>query len=105
MDVVAGWPHPHPKTRNAYRYSSDHTTLVDVPNRDKVPLDQVLEVLANIVGGNTDLAEPVKELLASFERVIVTTDDEGIRSLSSLPNQIVIARRMGLAAVEVFRAT
>jgi hypothetical protein len=78
-----------------------NAALIDVGIRTVVPLDKLAEVMTIVHGGSTSLSEPVKELLSTFKRVFVITDDEGSNSLRQVSNQTVIARRSGLVAISV----
>jgi hypothetical protein len=47
------------------------------------------------------LGEPVRELLGTFKRVLVVTDDGGLDTLREMSHRRIISRRSGLIAVEV----
>ncbi|MHB8271892.1 hypothetical protein [Bradyrhizobium sp.] len=74
--------------------------LVDVRVRTVMPLGE-LPASITAEGSGTSLQEPVLELLRTFKRVLVITDDDGLNSLSAMPNRTVVARRPELIAVEV----
>jgi hypothetical protein len=59
------------------------------------------EVITEAHGASTNLDEPVRELLGTFKRVLVVTDEEGSNTLEQVPKQKVISRHSGLVAVEV----
>jgi hypothetical protein len=78
-----------------------NAALVDVGIRALVPLDELPEAITSARGSSTHLDAPVRELLGTFKRVLVVTDDDGVKSLKPLPNQKIISKRRGLVAVEV----
>ena len=75
--------------------------LIDVTVRVVVPLEKLNDAISSLSGGSTDLSGPIKELLKSFMRVLVVTDNEGLNSMKQLLNQKVLAQRSGLFAIEV----
>jgi hypothetical protein len=75
--------------------------LIDVGVRDVVPLDKLPEAITSAPGPSTSLGEPVRELLGTFKRVLVVTDDGGLDTLREMSHRRIISRRSGLIAVEV----
>jgi hypothetical protein len=75
--------------------------LIDVQVRKIVPLDKLPEAVTSTHGSATNLAEPVRELLGNFERVLLITDEEGLESLQELANKTIISRHSALIAIEV----
>jgi hypothetical protein len=78
-----------------------NAAVIDVGVRAVVPLDKLLETIMTVTGVGTSLAEPVKELLNTFKRVLVITDEEGLNSLRQISGQTVLARKSHLVAIEV----
>jgi hypothetical protein len=78
-----------------------NAALIDIRIRAVVPLDSLPEAIASAQGSDTSLGGPVEELLGTFKRVLVITDDEGFTSLRPVANQTVIAERSGLIVIEV----
>lgn len=74
--------------------------FIDVKVRTTMPIDELPERIS-AEGSSTSLQGPIVELLRTFKRVLVVTDDDGLKSMSSMPNLIVVARRAQLVAVEV----
>jgi hypothetical protein len=74
--------------------------LIDVSVRTVMPLGELPQKI-EAEGSSTSLQEPVLELLRTFKRVLVITDDGGLNSLSAMPNLTVVARRSELIAIEV----
>jgi hypothetical protein len=81
--------------------SCANAALIDVGVRAVVPLDKLPEAITSAHGASTDLGEPVRELLGTFKRVLVVTDDDGLNSLRQVSRQTIVSRRSGLIAVEV----
>jgi hypothetical protein len=75
--------------------------LIDVRVRALMPLDKLSEALTSTHGTDTRLSEPVRELLGSFSRVLVVTDDDGLNSLKDVFNHTVLSRRSDLVVIEV----
>lgn len=78
----------------------DTAAMIDVGVRTIMPLGE-LPATITAEGSSTSLGEPVLELLRTFKRVLVVTDESGLSSLSGISNWTIIARRPGLSAIEV----
>ncbi len=39
-------------------------------------------------GGSTSIANPIRELLGEYERVLVVTDEDGLRCLTDIENEV-----------------
>lgn len=74
--------------------------LIDVRVRTTMPFDE-LPARITAEGSSTSLQEPVLELLRTFKRVLVVTDEGGLNSLTAMPNVTVVVRWSGLIAIEV----
>jgi hypothetical protein len=75
--------------------------LIDVSVRNVVPLEELSEAMGAIDGGSTGLYAPVEELLGTFKRVLVITDNDGLNSLAHFSKKSTIATRGGFFAIEV----
>jgi len=75
--------------------------LIDVSILAFVPLENLAEAITSTHGSSTGLGEPIRELLRTFKRVVVITDDDGLNSLRQISNRTTISRRLGLLAIEV----
>ena len=68
--------------------------LIDVSVRAVVPLDKLPQAATSAHGAaSTSLGEPVQELLDTFRRVLVVTDNEGLNSLRQISHQTIVSRR------------
>jgi hypothetical protein len=74
--------------------------LIDVSVRTVMPLGELPEKIT-AEGSSTSLQQPVLELLRTFKRALVITDDGGLNSLNAMPNLTVVAKRSELIAIEV----
>jgi hypothetical protein len=81
-----------------------NAALIDTQVRALVLVEKLAEAIATTCSGSTSLDGPVRELLSTFKRVLVVTDDDGVASLRGVANQRVISRRAGLVAIEVTAA-
>lgn len=80
---------------------SKRITLVDCRVVATVTIGHLSRVLASLAGSNTDLRDPIQQLLQTAEDVVVVTDDEGARQLNG---RTLRETPSGIVVVHVTRA-
>ena len=76
---------------------------IDTEVRTIVPLETAREALRSLTGHGTSLQGPIRELLETYARILVVTDNDGVGCLAGFSTKALDDPLPGLRLVEVAR--